>query len=55
MKFKSASLHSQWAVNLALQVLSILSDKEKSSSMAFEQNYLSNSRRKQNNFDHLLI
>ena len=36
IKFKLAFLHAQWAVNFALQILSILSDQEKSSSMAFE-------------------
>ena len=36
IKFKSVCLHAQWAVNFALQILSILSDQEKSSSIAFE-------------------
>ena len=36
IKFKFAFLHAQWAVNFALQIFSILSDQEKSSSMAFE-------------------
>ena len=36
IKFKFAFLDAQWAVNFALQIFSILSDQEKSSSMAFE-------------------
>ena len=36
IKFKSVCLHAQSAVNFALQILSILSDQEKSSLIAFE-------------------
>ena len=36
IKFKSVCLHAQWAVNFALQILSILSDQEKSSLIVFE-------------------
>ena len=36
IKFKSVCLHAQWAVNFELQIVSILSDQEQSSSIAFE-------------------
>ena len=36
IKFKSVCLHVHWAVNFALQILSIRSDQEKWSSMALK-------------------